>query len=65
MNNLNNTGIHDRNRGVELLLYRREDTPKENIKKRIHFEKIISLFQREFKLKLEFSITDSSKLSEK
>ena len=33
MNNLNNTGIHDRNRGVELLLYRREDKPKEDTKK--------------------------------
>ena len=48
MSNLNNTGIHDRNRGVELLLYRREGKPKDNTKKKIHFEKIISLFQREF-----------------
>ena len=65
MNNLNNTGIHDRNRGVELLLYRRECKPKENTKKRIHFEKTISFFQREFKFKLELSIIYHSKLSEK
>jgi len=65
MNNLNNMKIHDRNRGVELLLYKREDTPKENIKKKIYFEQTISFFQREFKFKLEFSITDGSKLSEK
>ena len=65
MNNLNTTGVHDRNRGVELLLYRRGSKLKENIKKKIHFEKIIFLFQREFKFKLEFSITESSKLSEK
>jgi len=65
MNNLNNTGIHDKNRGVELLLYRRENKLKENIKKKIHFEKTISFFQREFKFKLEFSITENPKLSEK
>jgi|APCry1669189034_1035192.scaffolds.fasta_scaffold25838_6 hypothetical protein len=65
MNNLNNTGIHDRNRGVELLLYRRESKPKENTKKKVHFEKTISFFQREFKFKLEFSVTEDPKLSEK
>jgi hypothetical protein len=65
MNNLNNTGIHDKNRGVELLLYRRENKLKENTKKKIHFEKTISFFQREFKIKLEFSITENPKLSEK
>jgi hypothetical protein len=65
MNNLNNIGIHDRNRGVELLLYRRGSKPKENTKKKVHFEKTISLFQREFNFKLEFSITEYPKLSEK
>jgi hypothetical protein len=65
MNNLNNTGIHDRNRGVELLLYKREGKLKEDTKKKVHFEKTISLFQREFKFKLELSIIDHPKLSEK
>jgi hypothetical protein len=65
MNNLNNTGIHDRNRGVELLLYRREGKPKEDKEKKVHFEKSISLFQKEFKFKLELWITDHPKLSEK
>ncbi len=65
MNNLNNTGIHDKNRGVELLLYRREGKSKEDTKKKVHFEKTISLFQREFKFKLELWITEHPKLSEK
>lgn len=65
MNNLNNTGIHDRNRGVELLLYRREDKPKEDTKKKFTLKKTISLFQKEFKFELNLWIIDHPKLSEK
>ena len=65
MNNLNNTGIHDRNRGVELLLYRREDKPKEDTKKKFTLKKTISLFQKEFKFELKLWIIDHPKLSEK
>ena len=65
MNNLNNTGIHDRNRGVELLLYRREDKPKEDTKKKFTLKKTISLFQKEFKFELKLWIMDHPKLSEK
>ena len=65
MNNLNNTRIHDKNRGVELLLYRREGNPEEDTTKKFTLKKTISLFQKQFKFELKLWIIDHPKLSEK
>jgi len=51
----------DRNRGLEILLYKKEDKVNEYpIIYKFNFQKIVSLFMREINFKVEFTLTNKS-----
>lgn len=57
MSSINNNVDHDVNRGVELMLRRREKTvPEELSLQRFNFGKVFSLFQREIRFNFELSV---------
>lgn len=51
-----NINDHKKNRGLELLLYKKGVHPKTDEEKKFSFRKIFSLFKREFHFFLELSI---------
>jgi len=57
MSSINKNVDHDVNRGVELMLRRREKTvPEELSLQRFNFGKVFSLFQREIRFSFELSV---------
>ena len=57
MSSINKNVDHDVNRGVELMLRRREKTvPEELPLLRFNFGKVFSLFQREIRFNFELSV---------
>lgn len=57
MSSINKNVDHDINRGVELMLRRREKTvPEELSLQRFNFGKVFSLFQREIRFNFELSV---------
>ncbi len=57
MSPINKNVDHDVNRGVELMLRRREKTvPEELPLQRFNFGKVFSLFQREIRFNFELSV---------
>lgn len=57
MSFINKFENHDMNRGVELMLRRREKTFSEELQKRkFIFDKVFSLFKREIRFNFELSI---------
>ncbi len=57
MSSINKNVDHDVNRGVELMLRRREKTvPEELSLQRFNFGKVFSLFQREIRFNFELSV---------
>ena len=61
MSSINKNVDHDVNRGVELMLRRREKTvPEELQERKFRFGKVFSFFQREIRFSFELSVTDKT-----